>query len=144
MSTPVESCLRSRTYLSGPEIFYAIIQNPGPNGQADVLVNLPFPCNSFFIVSRKGGTEANSIFFHLTKLNKLYATPNVASTMVGTEQWISLNSLPSTGPNYLTVIRFREKILQFYLDVGVEGGAGPLSVGCLADDEMTISGGLYT
>lgn len=138
------STIKSRQYLSGPQIFYAQVQNPGPNGQADVVVNTPFPVNSFFIVSRKGGTEANSVFFHLTKLNKNYTTVNVASTATGLEQWISMNTLPASGPNYLSVIRFKEKMNQFFLDIGFEGGSGPITIACVADDELQVTGGLYT
>lgn len=136
--------IRSRQYLSGPQIFYAVIQNPGPNAQADVVVNTPFPCNTFFIVSRKGGTENNSLFFHLTKLNKSYTGVNVATVATGFEQWISMNTLPASGPNYLTIIKFKEKINQFFVDVGTEGGAGPITVACLSDDEISLTGGLYT
>jgi hypothetical protein len=136
--------LKSRDYLSGPLVFYALVQNNGPNGQADVQVNTPNPCNCFFIVSRKGGTEANSIFFHLTKLNKSYTTVNVATTASGFEQWISMNTLPASGTNYLTVIKFKEKINTFFLDIGFEGGAGPITIACVADDELSVNGGLYT
>lgn len=135
--------LKARQYLSGPQIFFAAVAATAL-GQADVVVNVPFPANCFFVVSRKGGTENNSLFFHLTKLNKSYTTANVATVATGAEQWISMNTLPATGPNYLTVIRFREKINQFFLDIGAEGGAGPITIACVADDELQVNGGLYT
>jgi len=136
--------LRSRQYLSGPLVQFVTVQNNGPNGQGDIQVNLANPCNSFMIVSRKGGTENNSIFFHLTKLNKNYTGVNVASTATGTEQWFSMNTLPATGPNYLSFIRFKETIMTFFLDIGFEGGAGPITIACFADDELSVNGGLYT
>lgn len=134
--------LRARQNLSGPQIFYATIQNVGPNAQADVTVALPFPCNSFFINSVKGGTEASSVFFHLAKIQRQYAAAAISA--LGTEPWISLNTNPAGGPQYRTVIRFREKILQFFLDIGFEGGAGPLTISCVADLDVQVTGGLYT
>jgi hypothetical protein len=92
----------------------------------------------------KGGSEATSVFFHLNKLNKIYASPNVASSATGFEQWISMSSIPATGPIYRTVIRFREKVLQAFLDIGFEGGATVLTLACIADDDMVVTGGLYT
>lgn len=136
--------VRSRMQPSGPQIFFVTVQSPGPNGQADVLVQLPFPCNSFFIVNRKSGTENTTIFFHLAKLGKSYSTANVASTATGLEQWISMNALPASGPVYLTVIRFKEKILQYFLDIGNEGGPGPITIANVADESMRLTGGLYT
>ncbi len=144
---PVDPCVppvRSRQTLSGPQICFIQIANNGPNGQADVPLVPAFPCNSFFIVSRKGGTETTTVFFHLTQLYKSYSTPNVATAATGQEQWISMTSAPATGPNYLTVIRFKEKILKAFLDIGFEGGAGLLTIACVADDDISISGGLYT
>ncbi len=134
--------LRSRMQPSGPQIFYFTFNNPGPNAQGDLLVQLPFPCNSFFMTSVKGGTEASSIFFHLTRLGKIYGGAAIAA--VGNEPWISLNTLPASGPNYRTVIRFKEKILQYFLDVGFEGGAGQITIANVGDDDLTITGGLYT
>lgn len=134
--------LRSRQTLSGPQIFYATIQNPGPNAQADVFVPLPFPCNSFFIVAVKGGTEASSVFFHLQKIQRLYAVAAIAAN--GNEGWISLNTNPAAGPQYRTVIRFKEKIMGFFLDIGFEGGAGPITIACVADNDIQVTGGLYT
>lgn len=144
---PQDPCVpptRARQTLSGPQIAYLTFQNNGPNGQADVPLNPPFPCNAFFIASRKGGTEATSIFFHLAKLNKTYAGANVATVATGFEQWISMTTAPATGPNYLAVIRFREKVLNAFLDFGFEGGAGPFTIACVADQDIEITGGLYT
>lgn len=143
---PVSPCsnepVRSRQQPPGPQIFFQTIQNPGPNAQADLLFTLPFPCNSFFLSAVKGGTEASSIFLHLVPIGRIYTAAAIAA--LGTEPWISLNTNPSTGPQYRTVVRFNEKILQVYFDVGVEGGAGPLTVACVADDSLQITGGLYT
>lgn len=134
---------KARQYLSGPQVFFAQVAAT-TNGQGDVVVKTPFPCNAFMVVSRKGGTENNSIFFHLTPLNKTYTSANVASVATGFEQWISMNTLPATGPNFLSVIRFKELINQFYLDIGGEGGAGPITIACFTDDAMQVTGGLYT
>jgi hypothetical protein len=134
--------VRSRQQPSGPQIFFQTIQNAGPNAQADVLIQCPFPCNSFFISSVKGGTETSSVMFHLAKLGKNYIAP--AINAVGNEPWISLNINPAAGPIYRTVIRFKETILQFFLDIGFEGGAGPITIACVADDAIQITGGLYT
>lgn len=134
--------VRSRQQPPGPQIFYATFQNPGPNAQADVQLILPFPCNSFFLSAVKGGTEASSIFLHLAPIGRIYSAAAIAA--LGTEGWISLNTNPSTGPNYRTVVRFDEKVLIVYFDIGVEGGAGPLTVACVADDSIQITGGLYT
>jgi hypothetical protein len=118
------------------------IQNNGPNAQGDVLLQPSFPFNSIFIVSRKGGTEASSCFFHFAKLNKNYTA--AAITQTGFEQWIGMNTNPASGPNYLTVIRFKEKVLTAFVDVGFEGGAGPITFACVADDDVEVTGGLYT
>lgn len=134
--------LRSRQQLSGPQIFYFTFNNTGPNATADLLVNLPFPCNSFFLTSVKGGTEASSVMFHLSKIGRVYAA--AAITALGTEPWISLNANPASGPIYRTVIRFKEKINQFFLDVGVEGGAGFITLACVGDNDLQVTGGLYT
>jgi hypothetical protein len=144
--TPEAPCspepVRSRQTPSGPQIFFTTIQNAGPTAQADVPVLLPFPCNSFFITSVKGGTENSSCFFHLTKLQKTYTLAAIAAQ--GTEPWISMNALPASGPMYRTVIRFKEKMMQFFLDIGFEGGAGPITIACVGDDAIQITGGLYT
>jgi len=134
--------LRSRQTLSGPQIFFFTFNNVGPNATGDNLVQLPFPCQSFFISSVKGTTEASSVFFHLAKLLKTYASPTIVAT--GNEPWITLNTNPATGPNYRTVIRFKEPILQYFLDVGVEGGAGLITIANVNDDAVQITGGLYT
>lgn len=134
--------VRSRQSLSGPQIFFQTIQNNGPNAQGDVLVQCPFPCNSFFLSSVKGGTEASSVMFHLTRIGRIYAVAAIAA--IGNEPWISLNVNPASGPQYRGVIRFKEKILQFFLDIGFEGGAGPITIACVADEDVQITGGLYT
>lgn len=133
--------VRSRQFLSGPDIAFIPVQG-GVNAVADIPVNLPFPCNAFFVSAVKTGTEASSIMFHLTKIFKNYAAAAITAT--GTEPWISMTTLPAAGPIYRTVIRFKEPILQFFLDIGAEGGANTqITIAAVRDDSFQLNGGLY-
>jgi hypothetical protein len=139
--------IQSRPYLSGPQIAFMHISSRGVGGaSADVLVSLPFPCNSFFLVAEgSGGTPAgaNTVFFHLKALNKNYVGNSITET--GFEDWIAMTAAQLSGVNYRTFIRFKEKINQFYLDIGQEGGAKTdLVIACCADDAIVVSGGMWT
>lgn len=140
-----ETCtppVRSRQVLSGPQIAYLTITG-GAVATGDIPLNLPFPCNAFFIASVKTGQENSTIAFHLAKLQKTYA--GVALTALGTEPWIPMTAPPAGGPVYRTVIRFKEPIFpQAFVDLGAEGGANTvLTIGVVRDDNFLLSGGIY-
>ncbi len=142
MSAVCPPPIRSRGYVSGPDIVFINLTGGNPNAIGDVLVYLPMPCNSFFVSSVQAGREASSLMFHLTTIGRNYTTPAIAA--LGTEPWISLTTLPAAGPIYRTVIRFKEPILQFYVDIGAEGGVNTkFTLACVRDDNLLITGGLY-
>jgi hypothetical protein len=130
--------LRSRTYLSGPRIYFL-----HTTGQATVLFDqlqqLPFPCNTFFIVSNNH--VATTLYLATKPTNRSGAGATI--TPNGTEEWFPMTAGSGgvTGSNYLSVIRFKETLNQIFLSIGAEGGATTYTIACMQDDEVQIQGG---
>ena len=138
--------LRARMQTSGPQIYWAHVHKTALGGaKADILVPLGFPCNAFALVNALNALGQNSIFFHLRPLNKTY-TGN-GTNAIGTEEWIPLTNFPSGSTQPLWgILRFREKITQFYLDIGQEAGGGDfdITIACFNDDTVMFVGGQFT
>lgn len=138
---------RSRQYTSGPQItpltfdFRALI---GGN-LFDIPVSLPFPCNCFFLASISQGGESNSLVMYFNKLNYKQGTSFVTNWQ-GLEQVFYFNvGQQAAGQNYRSVIRFKEPVTQFFLAIGTENGSGQrFTIFATNDDELELSGGLYT
>lgn len=134
--------IRSRQYLSGPQINFLPVVGSGPSqSQFDLRFQLAVPCNVFFIVS--DAVQLSSKFLSLLPTNKT----NAAGAIVinGTEQWFALNALQSGGPNYWTVLKFKEKTNLIYLSIGGEvASTNRFMLACMQDDELFVSGGMYT
>lgn len=137
--------IRSRQYLSGPGVnFIPIVGQPIGGAQYDLLVQLPQPSNVFFIASTKHIT--NTLMLSLTPTGKSNPLGISALTFLGTESWFPMSTAQQVGgSNYLTVLKFKEKVNQIYLSMGTEsGGQNFLTLACLTDDDLSIVGGLYT
>lgn len=144
-STCQTPSVRSRQYLSGPQIFWLVLSKQGVIGGSfwDILVQLPFPCTTFFIGSVVAGDEANSLWMSFIPLNKPRGTP--FTSMTGQEQVFPLigNQLV-IGPHYYSVLRFKQPSNLVYFHMGSENGhLSRYSIGCLVDRDLQISGGLY-
>jgi hypothetical protein len=137
--------IRSRQSLSGPQIFFLTFDFTQAIGGNiwDVPFALPFPCNTFFISSVKGGDEINSLILYFKALG--YPLNFPFTTLKGNEQIYYLNSVLTTGPVYRTVLRFKDPVLNFFLAIGTENGhASRYTIGCTNDDELELTGGIYT
>ncbi len=135
----------SRQQPSGPQVFPLIIDKTGVFGGNffDIPVALPFPCNTFFIASVQSGDEANSIIMYFNALNYPRGFP--MTTLNGNEQIFWLTSFDAIGPLYRTVIRFKEKITNFFVAIGSENGhLSRYCIFCTNDDELSVRGGIYT
>jgi hypothetical protein len=107
----------------------------------DNLFSLGQPCNTFFLVSQNHNT---STLFLATKPVGRFGNGVLASiTPNGTEEWypMTASSFGVTGPNYLTVLRFKDSINQLYMALGAEGGATNWTLACLQDDIASVNGG---
>lgn len=137
----------SRQAVSGPHIFFALVDKAGVIGGNfwDIPVVLPFPCNTFFLCSVKAGDEANSIVMYLQSLNKPRGF--LFTSLNGNEPLFYLNTtnIILAGPVYRGVIRFREAITSFFVAIGSENGElSRYCIGCSNDDELNLRGGIYT
>jgi hypothetical protein len=136
--------LRSRPYVSGPQIFFLhfAFQTIG-GAQFDQRFNLPFPCNSFFLVSIN--KTANSLFLHLTPTNRSNPTGSATVTVLGNEEWFPMTALQLASTNYWAAIRFKDPIQIMYLSGGSETGTSTiLTLACVADDTLIVNGGMWT
>lgn len=136
---------RSRTYLSGPEIFWLIVDKVGVVGGSfwDIPFQLPFPCNTFFIGAIKTGDEANSIMMSFILQNKPRGFS--FSNLTGTEQLFPMTSSNlAIGPHLYSVLTFKEPSQLVYFNIGSENGnLSRYSIGCVGSTGFKIKGGLY-
>jgi hypothetical protein len=147
INAPFPGCVKAefvaRQYLSGPQITYIHYDGHALIGGAifDILFNLAFPCNVFFLVGNN--QPGDTIYLSLKPTNK--PRPGSAAVPVlGNEEWFPMTALglAVTGPNVLSVIRFKEPVNQIYLSHGTEGGLGPvLTFACVNDPNFTLNGG---
>lgn len=138
--------IRSRQYLSGPTIFWALVSKLGVVGGNywDIPISLPFPCNTFFIGSIKEGDEANSLYMSFMPTNKPRGTS--FATLTGQEQIFPLNpaQLLLSAPHYYGVLKFKEASNLVYFHMGQENGElSQYSIGCVVGTDFDIKGGLY-
>lgn len=147
---PVEPPLRSRMYVSGPQIYWIVVDKVGVIGGEfyDILTLLPAPCNTFFIGSIRAGDESNSILMSLVPLG--LPRGFAFSGFRGTEQVWYLTANPQVlpglqGPHYYSVLHFHETFNQVYFHIGAENGnLSRYSIACLNTDEsFSIHGGIY-
>lgn len=146
---PVEPPLRSRMFVSGPQIYWVVVDKVGVIGGEfyDILTALPAPCNTFFIGSVLNGAESNSILMSLAPLGlpRGFAFSNFR----GTEQVWYLTANPQVlfpnGPHYYSVIHLSMPVNQVYFHIGAENGTlARYSIACmLTDEQFSIHGGLY-
>jgi hypothetical protein len=137
---PCNNTLRSRQYLSGPQIFWLHITGSAI-ATFDNLFYLGQPCNTFFISSLN--KNASTIFLATKLVGRTNPSAIVSITPIGTEEWFPMSaaSMGVTGPNFLTVLRFKETVNQLYMALGAEGGVSTWTIACLQDDEVSVSGG---
>lgn len=138
--------IRSRQYLSGPTIFWAVVDKTGVIGGNfwDIPVQLPFPCNTFFIGSIRSGDEANSLWMSFMPTNKPRGA--LFTAMTGQEQVFPLNGsqLILAAPHTYCVLRFKDVQNTVYFHMGSENGAlSRYSVACAQGFDINIRGGLY-
>lgn len=139
--------MRSRPYQPGPTIYYMTIKKIALGGaKGDILVQLPSPCNTFFVASIDNAHQTDSLFWHQFPLGKQYSGNGIVE--VGNEQWISLKSLNPGQPNSFGMLRFSQLVTQFYLDIGHEAAGTDyfLTLACMNDTDtsVTLIGGRYT
>jgi hypothetical protein len=137
--------LRARNYVSGPQIFFLHNKFPTVGGaQFDVQFNLPYPCNSFFLVSTSQPTD--TLFLSLKPTGRNNPGGVLAAIVpLGTEEWFQMTAVPASGPNYFGMFRFKEPIQTIFLSAGTESGnASTITLACVADDALIVTGGVYT
>jgi hypothetical protein len=83
----------------------------------DVLVKLTTPYSKFLIVSVTAASISNSIYFHLEKVSKQYASGVNAITPDGNEAWLSLLT-----SGRVVALKFDKPINEFYLDFDFAAG----------------------
>lgn len=136
--------IRSKPYVSGPNVFFLHIVGQVVGGaQFDLPFKLPFPCNTFFMASTAQVT--NSLFLSLMPTRRNNQTGSGAITMLGSEEWFPMNAVPLAGTNYWAMLRFSDPTQQIYISMGTESGAPNIvTIACVADDALQMSGGIWT
>ena len=137
--------MTSRQQLSGPQIGFIIVDKVGLIGGDlfDIPVVAPFPCNTFFVASIRGGDEGNTLIMYFNKLG--YPQGTDFTTLKGSEQIFYFFSTLTLGPFYRSVLRFSQPVTNFFVALGTENGnASRYCIACTNDDEMTLRGGIYT
>lgn len=154
MSSALVSCpepIKSRQYPSPDDIYYLTFRNVGHIGgfQFDLYFQLPILANAFFLVNDTVPT--NTKYIHFKPMNRGNPSGSAGYTPDGSEQWFAMNALsfsiggPVGGPNYNTFIRFKNPVNYLYLSTGTEsGGGGNITIACVANDALIVSGGAWT
>jgi hypothetical protein len=111
---------------------------PGTSPVADVLVQLPAKYKHFIVVSVLTLAANNSLYFHLSKLNKAYPLGDSAIHNDGKEQWFAMFTRTAGGGTIGSILlKFQQPVNQFYLDAGFEVGGGTawdVMIACFNDD----------
>jgi hypothetical protein len=135
--------LKSRPYVSGPQVYYLHVVNfPHIGGfQYDVPFALPFPCSKFFLLSATGLT--NTLYLSLKPIGK--QNPGSGGiTIAGTEEWFPMTTLSSglTGQVRFSVVKFKDPTSNIFLSMGTESGAGSNFVlACAPEDGIEVLSG---
>ena len=129
---PPDTTLHSSPYKGGPQVQQVTFKNPNPTAYpaADLWSGpLAFPARVVMLAS-SGPNQASlddSLYFHLSKIGRVYAPTSQLIIPNGTEPWIPIRE---TGYNttaidrngwYIKFAKGREIYQQgFYIDYGAE------------------------
>lgn len=96
---------------------------PGVQCIADLLVELPSPCNKFAILSITDAASNNSLFLHLSPLRKQYPVGSAAILIDGTEAWFSMK-VKAFADVEGVMWKFSSPVDRIFFDCGFEIGGG--------------------
>lgn len=128
----LESCA-----VGGVRIDFQLVRKIALGGaKPDVPVNFAYPVSKIWIASKDHVHLSDSLYFHLSKLNKTYPGGN-AIDPDGSEQWFDMTFSAAGGLTFFgKVLHFRTPIIGGYFDIGHEAGGTDYNIMVAGSDDV--------
>jgi hypothetical protein len=132
VNCPPETTLKSSRYQGGPQVQQITFKNPNPSAYpiGDLWSGpLAFPATAIMLASTgpNEGSLQDSLYFHFSKIGRIYVPGSEIIVPVGNEPWIPIRetgyvtSVIDRNGWYIKFAEGREVYQQgFYIDFGAE------------------------